>query len=388
MPDNPLRRDAGNKIRALQLLGYFASRSSDLEVDFVSEWSWGQWDQSQIVRFEQQFPSIAIHVFNRKASKRNILHYFFTYKLIDYVRKHKWLLCSAQIPDRSTHILEKHFNRLLSKKKYDDIIISYVEWAGLIKRIAGTEHARLIVDTHDFITVQQKDRKRFNLGKAFAEEMALIRRFHESWSVSTDELYVFSQFAENTIHRFIPAMFEQPEDIVSDHCNFDILYISSENPHNRKGAEWFFQKVYPLISDALSILVIGKIVDYIPNGLPNVIKHRFVADVAPFYQQSRIVICPMLSGSGVKIKVVEALSFGRPVVSTWRGIDGLPQKTCNGCLVADTPSGFATHIGRLLDDEETYIQLGKQAKQLVEAHFSKTTVYRKLDEVFVVNHNS
>jgi len=60
-----------------------------------------------------------------------------------------------------------------------------------------------------------------------------------------------------------------------------------------------------------------------------------VANLVEFYQNVSIVICPMFSGTGVKIKVLEALSYGIPVVTNQRGVDGLLNKSANGCLVTE-----------------------------------------------------
>ena len=70
----------------------------------------------------------------------------------------------------------------------------------------------------------------------------------------------------------------------------------------------------------------------------------------------------------MKIKVVEAMSYGIPVVCTSRGVDGLPDKTRNGCLVADDAAAFAGHINRLVCDTVFY----KQCQQQVKDYFSTT----------------
>ena len=69
----------------------------------------------------------------------------------------------------------------------------------------------------------------------------------------------------------------------------------------------------------------------------------------------------MLSGTGIKIKVIEALSYGIPVVTNRRGVDGLVNKKENGCLVSDDPKIFAEEITRLLKDEIFYNQMRDNA---------------------------
>lgn len=90
----------------------------------------------------------------------------------------------------------------------------------------------------------------------------------------------------------------------------------------------------------------------------------------------------MLTGTGVKVKVVEALAHGLPVVSTLRGIDGLPNKSLNGCLVSDDPAEFAQNIITLLSNKEEYNTQSTFAKELFNNSFSKAVLYKELDSAF------
>ena len=148
-----------------------------------------------------------------------------------------------------------------------------------------------------------------------------------------------------------------------------------------KSVKWFFEEVYPKLNHNLSICVVGKINDHIPE-LPNVTKMHFVEDLNRVYSESRVAICPMLSGSGLKIKVVEALSFGLPVVCNPRGIDGLINKTNNGCLVTVDASIFSKYIEQLLTDNNFYEQQQALAKNFFANYLSTEVVYSELDNVF------
>ena len=69
----------------------------------------------------------------------------------------------------------------------------------------------------------------------------------------------------------------------------------------------------------------------------------------------------MLSGTGVKIKVLESLSHNIPIVTNERGIDGLINKTNNGCWVTNTAESFAHAIHTLLENETIYENYQKEA---------------------------
>lgn len=104
--------------------------------------------------------------------------------------------------------------------------------------------------------------------------------------------------------------------------------------------------VFPLLND-INIYVVGKICDFI-DDMPNIIKLGMVDDLDSVYKSTKICICPMVTGTGVKIKVLESLSYGLPVVTTRRGVDGLVNKSQNGCIVSDEPLIFADNIKNYL----------------------------------------
>ena len=95
----------------------------------------------------------------------------------------------------------------------------------------------------------------------------------------------------------------------------------------------------------------------------------------------------MISGTGVKVKVVEALAHGLPVVCNLRGTDGLPNKRLNGCLVSDDPATFADNIITLLGDQDLYVTQSALAKQLFNNSFSKSVIYHELDSAFAAKTN-
>jgi glycosyltransferase involved in cell wall biosynthesis len=84
----------------------------------------------------------------------------------------------------------------------------------------------------------------------------------------------------------------------------------------------------------------------------------------------------------MKIKVVEALSYGLPVVTTGKGLAGFPTKIKTGCLIADSPGKFARSIHQLLSDKEFYNLQKRFAGDFFDENFEKSAVYRRLDEIF------
>lgn len=383
MPDPPTRRDQGNRMHVNQMLEYFQSRSQLMEVDYMAVKEWAAWNDQDTKAFKTNFPDVGLVLANKKMCKKNKLRYLFRYKLPNKIRSYKKKYRKNLITDYTTIQIERDFNTQLQQKKYDIIIISYVIWARLIDNNPYLQGAKLINDTHDFMTAQYKSRKGFSLGKTFEKEIELLSLFHETWSQSADEQYLFSQFIPSK-HRFVPIMYEDCAGQFSHRLHdrkYDIIYVGSDNENNKNSINWFFQHVYPLLPANISICIVGLICNHFPS-FPNVEKHLFISDLSEYYLKSKISICPMLEGTGVKVKVVEAMAYSLPVVCNLRGLDGLPIKTDNGCLRSDSPEEFAIHIKRLLDNPEYYHSISKLSHKTFTTYFEKKKVYRQIDNLF------
>ncbi len=372
-PENPLVQNQGNNARALALLNYFKEKK--IQVDLVGSGS-DKFTASEIqeLRNEKLIKNgFLMPAF--KASKQPIT-YFFKYKLPNII---------LQKPKRFYNVkpgVQAKFNEVLKANTYDVILISYACWASLVIDNPYTKKAKLVIDTHDFLTSQYQNIKHFKLGRFFETEINLLSHFNEILVISLEEKYIFSQFCKNSKVSIITHILPTNYEFAGLNSKYDIIYVASANNHNVKAAKWFFNEVYPLLSKNISILVIGKITEHIPD-FDNVEKITFVEKLDSFYKQSKIAICPMLSGTGLKIKVVEALSFGLPIVCNEAGVDGLFNKNNNGCLVTNNADKFAKNIENLLLDTNFYEKIQQEAKSYFHENHSIENQYKKLDQIFL-----
>lgn len=369
-PENPATSNQGNNARAFALLQYFKNRNHKIDYIGIASKSFSEVDLEAIKNV-----NLIENGFLLKRDKRisKTLSYLFTYAIPNKLKGR------IRDFDRTRFGHKNQFSKILKDNQYDYIIISYAYWAELIRENKYLKNAKLIIDTHDFLTSQFQNQKRFNLGKYFNKEVELLNLFQKIWVISSDENYVFSQFVSSDVIT-IPHALEVKFQLNSTK-KYDLVYVASSNEHNVKSAKWFFEEVYPKLNTTLSICVVGKINDHIPE-LPNVTKMHFVEDLNRVYSESRVAICPMLSGSGLKIKVVEALSFGLPVVCNPRGIDGLINKTNNGCLVTEDATTFSKYIEQLLTDKSFYQQQQTLSENFFVNYLSVESVYLELDKVF------
>lgn len=379
MPDLSLENNAGNRTRVLSLLKYFKERN--FEVDYFGVKDWCKWEEGAVEKMMDTGLINQVFVSTRRPPRSQPLKRFFIYKLPSFFLK------KITLPNLAPSYLCRQFNKVLKQNEYDYIIVNYTTWANLVRNNKYLKGARTIIDTHDFLTIQEYKKYRKHVGQIFEEEIKRLSYFDEVWAVSVDEYYVFSQFLTNIVRLVpnIPLSVLNRNQITDSKKKYDIIYVASDNLYNQQAVAWFISNVYPLLPNDISICIVGKINNHITASYSNIDKISFVEDLATVYSESKVAVCPMLDGTGIKLKVLEAMSFALPIVCNLRGLDGLPNKINNGCLVSDDAKEFANHIVRLLSDEVLYNQLSKQAYDLYEAYFNPEVRYKQLDLIFEAN---
>lgn len=94
-----------------------------------------------------------------------------------------------------------------------------------------------------------------------------------------------------------------------------------------------------------------------------------VADPTPYYARSKIAVVPLRSGGGSRLKILEAMALGRPVVSTTLGKEGLALREGTDILVADNAQAFADCVVQLLEDDKTRNEQAKAGRRRVEQDY-------------------
>src|SRR5690606_29630145 len=90
--------------------------------------------------------------------------------------------------------------------------------------------------------------------------------------------------------------------------------------------------------------------------------HSAVADMRPYYWNADVVVVPMLTGGGTRLKVLEAAASGKAIVSTPLGVEGIEMQPGRDLLVADTPADFASAVASLIEDPARRLDLGLRAR--------------------------
>lgn len=149
-----------------------------------------------------------------------------------------------------------------------------------------------------------------------------------------------------------------------------VLYVANfDYEPNCEAARWLLAGVVPHVDWLDQLSIVGALGEQLGAGPPAVALGR-VADLAPQYRDASVVVCPVLTGSGTSIKVIEALAHGCAVVTTSVGARGLGLVSGEQALVADDPLEFAAEVSRLLADSVAAAALGARGRSFVESRYS------------------
>jgi len=152
---------------------------------------------------------------------------------------------------------------------------------------------------------------------------------------------------------------------------------------NLEGVVWFLDVVWPKIHaqhPKLKLYLAGRNMPLeLGAGLPkNVVAVGEVESAAEFMQSKAIMIVPLLSGGGIRVKIIEGLALGKAIVSTSIGAEGIDCTHGKEIMIANTPAEWAKAISRLLANPEKIPELGAHGRAHVETHFDNDVITNNL----------
>ncbi|HRZ43014.1 MAG TPA: glycosyltransferase family 4 protein [Bacteroidales bacterium] len=143
---------------------------------------------------------------------------------------------------------------------------------------------------------------------------------------------------------------------------------------NDEGLRWFIREILPAITrnyPEFRMRMAGKKMPpwYFQQQSAHLGIDGQIEDAAAYQSDKDVLIVPLLSGSGIRVKILEAMALGKAVISTSRGAEGLPVKHRHDILIADTPEEFVRCAGECISTPSLCKTLGNEARETVRKHF-------------------
>ena len=173
-----------------------------------------------------------------------------------------------------------------------------------------------------------------------------------------------------------PWVVELPDTIppLSERAGISFLGNYAHHP-NAEAVEWFVREVVPLLAEhgeaaAFSIYGSGATDEIRALAGPGVVPVGYVAAAAEAYDRHRVFVAPLLSGAGIKGKVLAALAHGIPCVLSPVAAEGVGLRNRHDCLIAKTPEEWHQAIGALLSDDAMWQSISDNGRDFMAEDYS------------------
>jgi len=159
-----------------------------------------------------------------------------------------------------------------------------------------------------------------------------------------------------------------------------LLFVGGEARHNTEAIRWFLEQVWPGVRASapdIELHIAGSVCDALEPDEGVTLLGR-VESIEQTYRDTDIALNPARSGSGLKIKNVEALGYGRPLITSSIGAAGMEEGGGRAFLVADSPEEWHDAVLQLAREPEDRDHLGAEAAAYARRHFSEAAAYAPL----------
>ena len=163
-----------------------------------------------------------------------------------------------------------------------------------------------------------------------------------------------------------------------------VLFVGNYlHPPNVEGALWLLDQVWPAVRQrhpGAQLILAGRAppASLQARAAPDILIPGTVDDLRQLYAQARLVVAPIFWGSGIRIKLLEALACALPIVTTPQAAEGIALQHGQNALIAGSATTFSTMIVQLLEDAAQCQQLGASGRALIEREYDWTILGQRL----------
>jgi glycosyltransferase involved in cell wall biosynthesis len=292
--------------------------------------------------------------------------------------------------------------------KYDYIILETIYLTPYIAVIKKYSKAKIVLRTHNLeyeIWDRLYEGSKMGLQKFLYKVLSYQIYLYESKhlreidfliAISQREFYQFNQFYPEIKGMVMPITWNSKlMEVPIENQNKDIsLYFmgSLDWKPNQEGLLWFLNHIWPMVHSNFPDLTFHVAGRNMPDDIkqikiPGVVMVGEVEDAAQFVKQHDICIVPLLSGSGMRAKIIEAMAIGKVVVTTTIGLEGIVATNGYDVFIADTPNQFIEQILNLITVKNRIRQIGLNAQETIKINFDSEIMGNKLI-TFLNNYNN
>ncbi len=383
----PYPPDSGPKVKTFYVLKYLARQHQVTLVSFI------RGDQTEHIQELRAYCQDIYTVPMRRSLARNMAAL-----VKSLVGNSPWMMARDDVKEMRTLI-----DRLVIQGKFDVAHADQLNMAQYALRVPKVTH---VLDAHNALWVLYRRlaqtmqpgpqrwllERDWKLLKRYEGELCL--KFDEVLTVSDEDRLSFEEAMggkKKEIH-VIPIAVDTEEirPVVRDLDANHIVHIGTMYwPPNIDGMMWFLENVLPFVHSKLpgtTCDIIGarppqQLIDF-SKSHPGVNVTGYVVDPTDYLQKAAVMVVPLRAGGGMRVKILNALAQGMPIVSTTLGCEGIQVEHEKHLLIADTPEEFAKETLRLIENPEFARRLGEAGRQLIQDKYDYRTACAPLERIY------
>lgn len=351
---------AGNRTRIQRLLTTLRGMGHEVHFVCVNTEPWKA-DEAAIARWWGEH----FHPVSYRHPPRSILRYINRLRFVF----EPGFLEILPVDYRYDEALDPVLDDLQRRFAFDTVIVEYIFWSKALERFDNS--VLKVIDTHDVFTRRHLLYR--EAGQAYgwycttaAEEAKALNRADVIIAIQDQEREYFSTLTRKPVVtvRHIAPLAPLPQARTQEPR---LLFIGSDAGTNIHGLRTFLAEVFPRIRAAVPDVhldIVGPVCSAVEDT-DGCTKHGIADDIEPIYAAASVVINPIRFSTGLSIKTIEALGYGKAVVTTSAGSRGLEDGANAAFLLADDPDAFSRAVIGLVSNKEERTRLIGNALEYV-----------------------
>lgn len=294
---------------------------------------------------------------------------------------------------------ETRLEQILKSEAFDIVQIEFLYMAPYLKTVRRLSKAKVVLHSHniehmlwDRIAAVTKNPLKKIYIRSLARklknyELSIIKEFDGVLTFTTIDAEYFKRAGCTSPLKAIPFAVDinKYNPVFIKHDKIDLFHIGAMNwIPNQEGIRWLLDHAWMMIHKKfpdLRFYLAGRMMpDWLQNlKMPNVVVLGEVPDAMEFINSKSVMIVPLFSGSGIRVKIIEGMALGKTVISTAIGAEGIEYKTGENILIANDPSEFLNAITQCISNREFSDSIGQNARKLIEDKHSLQRIIPTLE---------
>lgn len=294
--------------------------------------------------------------------------------------------------------VEKELENILKINKFDIIQLETLFSAPYIACIKNNSKAKIILRAHnvEHIIWERLAKGEKNIfRKHYLNFLAKrLKKFELETLNNIDALIPITSVDESSFKEFnfnLPIItlpvsldisdYQFDKDDKKEMCLFHLG--SMDWMPNQEAIKWFLKKCWLQVNSLfpfLNLYLAGRSFpkEIVDANYPKVICEGSIEDAHSYMRKKQIMIVPLHSGSGMRVKIIQGMALGKTIITTRIGAEGIPVEDNKNILFADTPDQFIEVIKKCIQNPQLCDLIGNNGRKFVEEHYSNTAVGKKL----------